>query len=48
MLIHQLSGITDPKLLIDVTHADARTILAFLDRGDPGPDLDLIWRQASE
>ena len=47
-LTHRPTGIADPKLLIDITHADARTILAFLDRGDPGPDLDLIWRQTSD
>ncbi len=47
-LTHRPTGIADPKLLIDISQADARTILAFLDCGDPGPDLDLIWRQTSD
>jgi inorganic pyrophosphatase len=44
-LIHQPSGIADPKLLVDLTQDDANAIIAFLDRGDPGPDLRLVWRQ---
>jgi ADP-ribose pyrophosphatase YjhB (NUDIX family) len=43
-LTHRPTGIADPKLLVNITEADARTIVAFLDRGDPGPDLRLIWR----
>jgi inorganic pyrophosphatase len=46
-LVHQPSGIADPKLLVDLNQEDARAIMAFLDRGDPGPDLDLVWRQAT-
>jgi ADP-ribose pyrophosphatase YjhB (NUDIX family) len=44
-LTHRPTGIADPKLLVNITEADAQTILAFLDRGDPGPELRLIWRQ---
>jgi hypothetical protein len=44
-LTHWPTGIADPKLLVNVTQADARTTFAFLYRGDPGPDLDLMWRQ---
>jgi hypothetical protein len=43
-MIHQPSGISDPKLLIGLTRLDAATILAFLDRGSPGPTLSLLWR----
>jgi ADP-ribose pyrophosphatase YjhB (NUDIX family) len=43
-LTHRPTGIADPKLLVNITQADAQTILAFLDRG-PGPDLRLKWRQ---
>jgi inorganic pyrophosphatase len=44
-LTHEPSRITDPKLLVDVRREDADAIMAFLDRGDPGPDLRLVWRQ---
>src|SRR5262245_19070935 len=43
-MIHQPSGVPDPKLLIDMTREDAAAIMAFLDRGSPGPTLSLIWR----
>jgi hypothetical protein len=44
-LTHRPSGIADPKLLVNLTREDADAIIAFLDRGDPGPDLHLVWRQ---
>jgi inorganic pyrophosphatase len=44
-LTHQPSGIADPKLLVNLTLEDADVIIAFLDRGDPGPDLHLVWRK---
>jgi inorganic pyrophosphatase len=44
-LTHQPSGIADPKLLVNLAQQDANAIIAFLDRGDPGPDLRLVWRQ---
>jgi inorganic pyrophosphatase len=44
-LTHQPSGIADPKLLFNLTHDAANAVIAFLDRGDPGPDLRLVWRQ---
>jgi len=44
-LVHEPSGIADPKLLMNVTREDADVIMAFLDRGDPGPNLNLVWRQ---
>jgi inorganic pyrophosphatase len=44
-LVHEPSGIVDPKLLVNLTLQDAQAIMAFLDQGDPGPDLDLVWRQ---
>jgi inorganic pyrophosphatase len=44
-LTHQPSGIADPKLLVNLTQEDADGIIVFLDRGDPGPDLQLFWRQ---
>jgi inorganic pyrophosphatase len=43
-LTHQPSGVSEPKLLVDLSRADADEILAFLDRGDPRPDLHLVWR----
>lgn len=46
-LVHQPSGIADPKLLVNLMRADADAIMAFLDQGDPGPQLDLVWRQAA-
>jgi inorganic pyrophosphatase len=46
-LVHQPSGIADPKLLVNLTRADADAIMAFLYQGDPGPHLDLVWRQAA-
>jgi hypothetical protein len=30
---------------MNVTREDADVIMAFLDRGDPGPNLNLVWRQ---
>jgi inorganic pyrophosphatase len=44
-LTHRPSGIADPKLLMNLTQEDAEALIAFLDRGDPGPDLRLIWRE---
>jgi inorganic pyrophosphatase len=44
-LVHEPSGIADPKLLVNLTPEDADVIMAFLDRGDPGPNLALVWRQ---
>ena len=44
-LVHQPSGIAESKLLVNLTHEDADVIMTFLDRGDPRPDLDLVWRQ---
>jgi inorganic pyrophosphatase len=35
-LVHEPSGIADPKLLVNLTLDDADVIMAFLDRGDPG------------
>jgi hypothetical protein len=42
--MHQPSGISEPKLLVNLTRADAADLVAFLDRGDPRPDLHLVWR----
>jgi len=42
---HEPSGIGDPKLLVNPTLDDADVVMAFLDRGDPGPNLTLVWRQ---
>lgn len=44
-LTHPPSGIADPKLLVNLTQQDANDIVAFLDRGDPGPDLHVVSRQ---
>jgi inorganic pyrophosphatase len=46
-LTHQPSGISEPKLLVNLSRADADETLAFLDRGDPRPDLHLVWRDAA-
>jgi inorganic pyrophosphatase len=43
-LTHQPSGIREPKLLMNLSRADADKIIEFLDRGDPRPDLHLVWR----
>jgi hypothetical protein len=43
-LTHEPRGISEPKLLVNVSRADAEVIVAFLDRGDPPPDLHLVWR----
>jgi inorganic pyrophosphatase len=43
-LVHEPSGIADPKLLVNLTLDDADVVMAFLDRGDPGPNLTLVWR----
>jgi inorganic pyrophosphatase len=43
-LTHQPSGVSEPKLLVDISRADADEVLACLDRGDPRPDLHLVWR----
>ena len=43
-LTHQPSGIQDPKLLVNLRREDADALLAFLDRGDPSPDIRLVWR----
>jgi inorganic pyrophosphatase len=44
-LVHEPSGIADPKLLVNLTLDDADVIRAFLDRGDPGPNLTLVCRR---
>jgi inorganic pyrophosphatase len=44
-LTHQPSGVSEPKLLMDLSRADAGEIVEFLDRGDPRPDLHLVWRE---
>jgi integrase len=46
-LTHQPSAISEPKLLVNVSRADAGRLLAFLDRGDPRPGLYLVWRDAA-
>jgi inorganic pyrophosphatase len=46
-LTHQPSGIEEPKLLVNLAREDADAILAFLDRGDPRPDLRLVWRDSA-
>jgi hypothetical protein len=46
-LVHQPSGIADPKLLVNLTREDDDAIMAFLDHGDPGPEFGLVWRQAA-
>jgi inorganic pyrophosphatase len=46
-LTHHPSGISEPKFLVSVSRADADRLMAFLDRGDPRPDLDLIWREVA-
>ena len=43
-LTHQPSGISEPKLLVNMSRADADGLLAFLDRGDPRPGLYLVSR----
>ena len=43
-LTHQPSGLREPKLLVNLSRADADRLIAFLDRGDPRPDLQLVWR----
>lgn len=45
VLRHRPSGIADPKFLVNLTQEDADAIVAFLDQGDPGPDLNLVWRE---
>jgi inorganic pyrophosphatase len=45
-LTHQPSGVSEPKLLVDLTRTEADDLVAFLDRGDPRPDLQLVWRDA--
>jgi hypothetical protein len=46
-LVHEPDGIADSKLLVTLSPEDAEAIMAFLDRGDPGPDLKLVWRQSA-
>jgi hypothetical protein len=46
-LAHRPSGISEPKLLVNVSRADADRLMAFLDRGDPRADPDLVWRDAT-
>ena len=46
-LTHQPSGIREPKLLVNLSRDHVDEILAFLDRGDPRPDLHLVWRAAT-
>jgi hypothetical protein len=43
-LTHQPSGVTEPKLIMNLSRVDTNGILAFLDRSDPPPSLDLVWR----
>jgi inorganic pyrophosphatase len=43
-LTHRPSGVRDPKLLVGLGREEAETILVFLDKGEPGPDLRLVWR----
>jgi inorganic pyrophosphatase len=43
---HQPSGVSEAKLLVDLSRADANEILTFLNRGDLRPDLHLVWRDA--
>lgn len=43
-LTHQPSEVTEPKLMMNLSRVDANRILAFLDRGDSPPGLDLVWR----
>jgi inorganic pyrophosphatase len=38
---HQPSGVSEPKLLMNLSVPDAHEIVEFLDRGDPRPDLHL-------
>ena len=45
-LTHQPSGITEPKLLVNLAREDADAMVALLDRGDPRPDLHLVWRDS--
>jgi hypothetical protein len=45
VLTHQPSGVSEPKLLMNLPRADADQIFEFLDRGDPRPDLRLVWRE---
>jgi inorganic pyrophosphatase len=44
-LTHKPSGVSEPKLLMNLSRADADKIVEFLDRGDPRPDLRLVWRE---
>jgi inorganic pyrophosphatase len=46
-LTHQPSGVSEPKLLMNLSRADADEIVEFLDRGDPRPDVRLVWREAA-
>ena len=43
-LTRKPSGVSEPKLLVNLSRRDADDIVAFLDRGHPPPDLDLIRR----
>jgi inorganic pyrophosphatase len=45
-LTHQPSGIREPKLLVNLMRPEADDLVAFLDRGDPRPDFQLVWRDA--
>jgi inorganic pyrophosphatase len=45
-LTHQPSRVSEPKLLMNLSRADADKIVEFLDRGDPRPDLRLFWRES--
>jgi hypothetical protein len=44
-LTHRPSGIADPKLLVNLSREVAEAIVACLDRGNPRPDLKLVWRE---
>ena len=44
-LTHQPSGANEPKLLMNLSRVEADEIGEFLDRGDPRPDLRLVWRK---
>jgi inorganic pyrophosphatase len=45
-LTHQPSGVTEPKLIMNLSRVDTNGILEFLDRSDPPPSLDLVWRSS--
>jgi inorganic pyrophosphatase len=46
-LTHRPSGVSEPRLLVNPSRGDADDIVAFLDGGDPRPDLHLAWRDSA-